>query len=91
MSELAPQRIVCAANRNQDGVIVLGARHFDSIMRDTIRRLGLKTMGGWTQGFIDQYGNFLTREQALEIAKQQGQLFRRVGGDETELYSENLY
>lgn len=43
------------------------------------------------EGFIDQFGNFLTREEAHVIAVKQNQIIRRCGGDESRLYSENLY
>ena len=43
------------------------------------------------QGFIDQRGNFLTREEAWIVAEASGQIIRRVGGDGKKLYSENLY
>lgn len=45
----------------------------------------------WEQGFIDQRGNFLGRQEAWQVAQAAGQIIRRVGGD-TEaggtLYSE---
>jgi hypothetical protein len=43
------------------------------------------------QGFIDQLGVFLTRQEAFAIASERGQIKRRVGGDEGKLFSENLY
>jgi len=48
------------------------------------------------QGFIDQYGNFLTRKEAWVIAKRQNQIMRYVGNQSSEsvddiLWSENLY
>jgi hypothetical protein len=43
------------------------------------------------QGFIDQFGKFLTREEAWVIASENGQIRRQVGGDQSRLYSENLY
>lgn len=46
------------------------------------------------QGFIDKHGEFHSRTEAWTIAFDAGQIFRRVGGDETDggtLYSENLY
>tara|TARA_R110000822_G_scaffold68435_7_gene166500 strand:+ start:249 stop:428 length:180 start_codon:yes stop_codon:yes gene_type:complete len=46
---------------------------------------------GEVQGFIDQFGQFLTREEAHVIAKKNGQIVKRCGGDEKTLYSENLY
>jgi hypothetical protein len=45
----------------------------------------------WDQGFIDQRLNFLTREEAYVIAKENNQIRFRCGGDEGVLYSENLY
>ena len=87
------QRIVCAANKFE-GIgktfIVLGARHYDKLMREAIERL---PAGSYEkeQGFIDQLGNFLTREEAFVVATTAGQIIRRVGGDEGRLFSENLY
>lgn len=89
------RRIVCAANRaDRDGTLVIGIRHYDTHMRAAmavIRRIR------WTdseQGFVDQFGAFLTRTQAWQVANAAGQIIRRVGGDDADggtLYSENLY
>lgn len=91
---IAPtRRVVCAANRFPGGVLVLGARHFDGVMRQTIKLLSL-TPGSEEQGFIDQAGQFLTRQEAWKVAEAAGQIQRRVGGDTSQggsLYSENLY
>lgn len=86
-------RIVCAANRhNQSLIIACGARHFDSIMRNVMKHNGdFPYWNDCEQGFIDQYGNFYTREEAYVVAKENGQIVRRVGGDNGELFSENLY
>ncbi len=85
------QRVVCAAIRHKDGDIICSPRHFD-------RRMGYQIINnkfsGWTiseQGFVDQQGKFLTRKEALVIAKRSNQIIRRCGGDEEKLYSENLY
>ncbi|RDE25168.1 hypothetical protein DV711_06320 [Motiliproteus coralliicola] len=90
--EIVPQRVVCAANRCEEtGKIILGARHFDPFMRAHAK---LYPDSNWiksTQGFIDQKGNFLTRAEALTIALKEAQIIRRCGGDETRLFSENLY
>lgn len=87
------QRIVCAANKFE-GVgktfIVLGARHYDTLMNEAIKRLPPGTYEK-EQGFIDQCGNFLTREEAYMVAVGADQIIRRVGGDEGRLFSENLY
>lgn len=91
--------VVCAACRNsKSGMIVTGARHFDPIMRDTINAMiGDMTdrhtywmKYGWSdadQGFIDQWGHFLTREEAAEIAYENGQTKDRL----PVLFSEDLY
>lgn len=84
------QFIVCAAIRNSNGGIICGPRHFDEIMRMQIDA----STYYWKhaeQGFVDQRGQFLTREQAHVIAKEAGQIIRRVGGDDGKLFSENLY
>ncbi len=99
------QRIVCAANRGRDGDVICGVRHFDRLMKDAIemfvnhaddhgqtfaRVYWLKS----EQGFVDNRGEFLTRQQAWVIAEAAGQIIRRCGGDDANggtLYSENLY
>ena len=84
-----PRRIVCAANRHrQDGRIICGARHWDKIMRGQVTE---KDVNNWDQGFIDQFGDFLHREEAWIVAVDQNQIIKRVGGDEGYLYSECLY
>lgn len=84
-----PRRIVCAANRHrQDGRIICGARHWDKVMRSHVTDGGF---GNWDQGFIDQFGDWLCREDAWIVAMNQDQVRRRVGGDKGHLYSENLY
>ena len=88
------QRVVCAANRfvDQNGwsYVVLGARHYDKLMLEAIRNIPPGTYEK-EQGFIDQHGNFLTREEAYVVAVAADQIIRRVGGDEGKLFSENLY
>lgn len=97
MNEFNPflNRIVCAANLYGDGTIIVGARHFDSVMRTTMSIINPDISHwkklGHEQGFIDKFGNFRSREEAKKIAEEAGQIVRRCGGDETELFSENLY
>ena len=44
------------------------------------------------QGFIDNFGNFLTREEAWLVAKAAGQVIKVCGGNGSgKLFSENLY
>lgn len=86
--------IVCAANRNIKGVIICGARHWDKIMcaqADFIPPNGPHEK--WEQGFINQFGEFRSRKEAMKIVKKNGQSFNkdRQGGCDDELYSEGLY
>ena len=71
------QVIVCAAMRHKD-VIVCGARHFDTHMLSQINAMNLHTTE-WEQGFIDQFGHFLTRKEAWKIADKMGQIRRPTG------------
>lgn len=85
------QRIVCAANRHKfvgDIDIILGIRHWDELMRQQVSD---SDYSNYEQGFIDNKGKFLTREEAFVVAEREGQIIRCVGGDEGVLYSENLY
>lgn len=89
--ERGVRRVVCAANLYGNGVMLVGPRHFDATMRDQFRRFKLTPGAPHVQGFIDQWGDFMTREEALQVAREQGQIRHRCGGDEAELFSENLY
>lgn len=87
------QRVVCAANRHKrTGKIICGARHFDLIMHAQIKDDDLDDWHDSEQGFIDQWGNFLTRQEAFTIAKRQNQ-FNGQGAPHADgiLYSEDLY
>lgn len=87
------QYIVCAAARNSEtGKIVCSPRHYDYICHQSIP--DEEKYESWKyadQGFVDQFGKFLTRAEAWKIAVAAGQIRRRCGGDGEELYSENLY
>ena len=95
--DIIQRRVVCAAMRNSAGDIVTGARHYDGIMRQHIERLRESHANDvWKtsdveQGFIDQFGKFMTREEAHQVATDAGQIIRRCGGDGGRLFSENLY
>jgi hypothetical protein len=83
--------VVCAANRHKTrGIIICGARHWDEVMRGQVEAMG-EDYHSWDQGFIDQRGEWMTREEAHEVAKENGQIRRRCGGDAKRLFSENLY
>ena len=85
------RRVVCAANRYKEHII-LGVRHWDTIMVKRAKEiLGADIHGAeWEQGFINTWGEFLTREEALKVAIHNNQMIREPYND-TELFSENLY
>jgi hypothetical protein len=95
----AQRRIVCAAIRAADGSVLLGIRHYSADMHAQIsaRRDGAKFTHRRDpdQGFVDQYGRYLTREEAYPIALANGQIIRQEacgeGLDGPKLYSEGLY
>ena len=88
------RRVVCAANLMKDGTLILGARHWDTMMRRTFALIYRGEKSEWEmerdQGFIDQWGNYLTREEARVIAEKQKQLIERAS-DGVALYSEDIY
>ena len=87
---ITPRRIVCAA-MFKEGRIIAGARHFDKIMRrQMVASEGIAWWKSCQQGFIDQFGDFINREEAWNIAEDQGQI-RMVSGTAGTLYSEDLY
>lgn len=89
------RRIVCAANLYNDKVLILGVRHCDAVMTAIVVALMADKVitdpHDHVQGFVDNKGVFLTREEAWDVAVEAGQIIRRCGGDEGRLYSENLY
>lgn len=102
MSESRTQRrVVCAAVRASDGSgeIVLGIRHFSKDMRRQIEARGEwhKFRGALdeNQGFVDQWGVYMDREEAYRVADEAGQILypescgRGLNGPR--LYSEGLY
>lgn len=78
-------------------VVLCGARHGDVFKQ--LKGLGFIPMNGYKeieQGFIDNYGNFLTRKEAYEHAVTCGQLCANILHKHTksgnkELMSEDLW
>lgn len=86
-----PTVIVSAAMRTNDGVIIVSVRHWDLITHKQFRNLKPELQVQlWEQGFVDNRGNFHTREEALVIAEEAGQRFWDTVRHE-QLFSENLY
>lgn len=94
-----PQSIIvcagCKINIKGEEYLILGARHYDKLMREMINKLDKDTLQPIVrgeQGFIDQYGDFYNRKEALEIVKKNGQPFnQKRNGSNTKLFSEGLY
>jgi hypothetical protein len=77
------QRRIAQAACNYGGYVVTGTRHYCPLMCLQIDSVGsnqlIEFAGGLDkviQGFTDQYGVFLTREEAYVIAKEAGQIIR---------------
>lgn len=94
-------RVVCAAIRHKNSCVLCGARHYDDVMRKMILKLiclaceadvSLREDGWYScdQGFINNKGEFLTREQAWKVAEAAGQI-RQITGTAGTLFSEDLY
>lgn len=91
--------MVCAAIRAADGELLLGIRHYSTDMHRQIEQRvdGAKFEHRMDedQGFVDNRGEWLSREAAHQVAKEAGQIVypnyvgRGLVG--IKLYSEALY
>lgn len=88
-----PERIICAANKYED-LVILGMRHNDEFMQRAVVSLPFelkkKIFNGSSQGFWTNRRRWVTREEARIIAEEQGQLLARCSSG-SKLYSEDLY
>lgn len=99
--EYAIRKIVCAANKYplKDGgeVIIPCIRHTGPILSSQLKLLkeaGLIDKTWATpnnQGFVDQYNNWWSREDAYIIAEYSNQINHDRNGHDHELFSEGLY
>lgn len=100
------RRIVCAAQRHADGRVMLSVRHMDHGFWRTLLELpagDVLPRGGqvpvavveWRdceQGFVDNRGEFLTREDAWPVALEAGQILpAELQWCRGQLHSEHLY
>ena len=83
--------VVCAANRHKvSGRIICGARHWDEVMRSQVK--GEEGFGNkWEQGFMNQFCEFLTRQEAWEIGSKNGQIKKLCYEGQDYAFSENFY
>ena len=100
MNEKPQRRVVCAAIRAADGELLVGIRHYSPDMRRQIEQRvdGAKFQHRLDddQGFVDQWGEWLSREEACELAERNGQIVRpdqvpAALDGRRRLYSEGLY
>ena len=93
------RRVVCAAIRAADGEVLIGIRHYS---RDMHRQIEQRHDGAKfthrhdeDQGFVDQWGAYMTREEAHTVATDAGQIVYPYacgeGVDGPKLYSEGIY
>ena len=73
----------------KNGVILVGRRHNDIIRMMSAAGMSLPVTKGAVQGFIDDKGDFLTRQQAEVHARACGQLTKPCIG--SVLTSEDLW
>ncbi|AKU43935.1 hypothetical protein CPT_Merlin289 [Citrobacter phage Merlin] len=95
------RRIVCAANRFElkaGGYLVIpGSRHYSKDMAEVLDQVKDKLVTDHVhdedQGFIDQWGEYHNRKDALIIATHSGQIntVRKKGAPYDTLFSEDLY
>ena len=86
--------IVCAAIKLHDGTVICAPRHGGPLVATLLLRIGERSFSSKDedQGFVDQFGNFHTREEAYIVAKRNGQIRREVStGLKNKLFSEHLY
>ncbi|PRL84597.1 hypothetical protein BV033_01161 [Haemophilus influenzae] len=74
---------------------VYGVRHYDPFMRKQLNALEKQykyPLLDFDQGFLTNKGRFVGRIEAMEIAKEQGQVIRLSGSPNPDiLFSEDLY
>lgn len=71
------QRVVSMAACIVDGHLIVGNRHFCPVMQLTIDALKLPVEDHDCkegQGFVDQWGVYMTRQEAWDVAKAAGQI-----------------
>lgn len=87
------RKVVCASIKYDNDIIICGARHFDETMCKQINAIDGLSQLGCKQGFIDQFGVFMDRIEALKVAQESGQPLdmKRNSGNGKKLFSEGIY
>ena len=82
-------KIIACAVKTIDGTVIAFAkpvRHYTIAQALYVFPVPIEE-----QGFLTSEGTFVNRTEALFIARKANQIIRKVGGDNLELYSENLW
>jgi len=99
------ERVIVAAAVKVGDLVIPGARHFSPDMQKLIDALfgpredrdpemakQIRQDLARNQGFMDQFGTYMDRKEALEVAKANGQYGRyREPQNQDILYSEDLW
>lgn len=84
-------KVVCAACKLDDGMILAGARHYSPNMRLQAKLMYGDDFKNWPkeveQGFLDNMDNFLSRADAAILAYESGQIKELMNI----IFSEDLY
>jgi len=95
LTENGRKRVVVCAAIKYGELIICSARHYDKRMHKILRFINKDQLppDKEIQGFIDQFGTFMDRFEAMEIVlgNKQSLDVERNGGEIKELYSEGLY
>jgi hypothetical protein len=81
-------RIVASAIL-QDGKVWTGKRHHNCI-REIVDKTGIRPVTG-QQGFVTDESKFLSREEAMSLAIENGQVVEGKTHHKRELFSEDLW
>ena len=87
------ERIVSAANRSPEGLVVMCVRHGCDLFFGVVDQMFDEDNCylDWEQGFVTNKYRFVSREEAWIIAEKQGQIIRDHDLCIGTLYSEHLY
>lgn len=95
-SDIPQRRVVCAALRDEElDLNICSPRHFDMTMHYIICSMEpdiRAQIRSGKQGFVDQWGIFMSREEAFEVATAAGQIIKKTGNPNSkQLFSEDIY
>ena len=96
------RKVVCAAIRAEDGCLLVGIRHYSADMyAQLVKRKDAEKFYhrfDADQGFVDQFGVYMTRTEAYKVAVASGQVevpedqrYYEIHRSNNKLFSEDLY